>query len=125
MQTQGSGSVLATERLDLLPSLAEAFPQYAPAHVSPLAVGAAEEAEEATGKLPLGAPAGQYLQHAAATEAAAALGLQVQWCLCERQPGCMDMPHYLLCRITCCPSCDLAVCSLSAKLQEALPRFPR
>lgn len=71
---QGSGSVLATENLQLLPKLAAAFPQY---HAAAAGPGAELPAARARPDLQPGEPAGEYLQVAAATEAAAALGLKV------------------------------------------------
>ncbi len=77
---QGSGSVLATAGLEQLAGLAAAFPQYHAAAggggadpkilETSLEAGLAQELEP-------GAPAGQHVQLAAATEAAAALGLKV------------------------------------------------
>lgn len=84
---QGSGSVLATAGLHLLPQLAAAFPQYhtaaGGAAAEPLQPAAGPQGGLAAGGTPNGMahlrpgePMGEYLQCAAATEAAAALGLK-------------------------------------------------
>lgn len=71
--SKGSGSVLATENLHLLPKLAAAFPQY---HAAAAGPGAELPAARARPDLQPGEPVGEYVQVAAATEAAAALGLK-------------------------------------------------
>jgi hypothetical protein len=86
-QLQGSGSVLATAGLHLLPQLAAAFPQYhtaaGGAAAKPPQPAAAPQGGLAAGGAPNGwaalrpgEPVGEYLQCAAATEAAATLGLK-------------------------------------------------
>lgn len=84
--------MLATNNLHLLPKLAAAFPQYgaaaAPHSAAAPQGGAAAETPQggaAMAELPQGGqtlrpgePVGEYMQYAAATEAAAALGLKVR-----------------------------------------------
>lgn len=87
---QGSGSVLATAGWHLLPKLAAAFPQYhtaaggtAAASQQPTAVlqgVPAANLPNGGAALRPGEPVGEYLQCAAATEAAAALGLEARPC---------------------------------------------
>lgn len=87
---QGSGSVLATAGWHLLPKLAAAFPQYHAAaggaaaasqqHAAVLQGVSAGGTSNGGAALRPGEPMGEYLQFAAATEAAAALGLKACYC---------------------------------------------